>query len=135
MLIMCMFPPGLFLIHEPLCIVPQDINLDPSTKSAPVDGESPKVDKPSSPQTERTAPNPRSPQAQKVREAPLVLAVLRLLQLVPPRAKTLHAPTQGRSQPSPPEHLPQAPSPMDSGLLVGLSMVKAHLCQSKEPPR
>jgi hypothetical protein len=34
-----------FLICEPLCGVPQDINLDPSARSAPVDAESPKVDK------------------------------------------------------------------------------------------
>jgi hypothetical protein len=73
---------------------------------------------------------PRSPQAQKVCVAPLVLAVLQLLQPVPPQAKTLQAPPQGRSQSSPPEHLPQAPNPMDSGLLVGLSMVRACLCHS-----
>jgi hypothetical protein len=38
-----------FLICEPLYRVPQDINPDPSAKSAPGDGESLKVDKPPSP--------------------------------------------------------------------------------------
>jgi hypothetical protein len=38
-----------FLIHEPLCRVPQNINPDSSAKSALVGSESPKLDKPSSP--------------------------------------------------------------------------------------
>jgi hypothetical protein len=44
--------------------VPQDINLDPSVKSALASGESSKVDKPLSPQAERTtldSPKPSSP--------------------------------------------------------------------------
>jgi hypothetical protein len=45
--------------------VPQDINLDPSTKSAPTDSEFPKVDKPPSPQAERTAPDPPKPSSPK----------------------------------------------------------------------
>jgi hypothetical protein len=36
----------IFLIHELLCRVPQDIDLDPSGKSALAGGESSKVDKP-----------------------------------------------------------------------------------------
>jgi hypothetical protein len=60
----------------------------------------------------------------------MVLAVLQLLQPMPPQARTLWVPPQGQHQVNPPEHLPQAPSPMDSELLVGLSLVRAHLCHS-----
>jgi hypothetical protein len=48
--------------------VPQDINQDSLAKSTPTDGESPKVDKPSSSQAEKTTPdslkpsNPKGPQ-------------------------------------------------------------------------
>jgi hypothetical protein len=45
--------------------VPQDINPDSSAKSALVDGESPKVDKPLSPQAERTTPEPTKPSSTK----------------------------------------------------------------------
>jgi hypothetical protein len=55
---MSMFPLGISLIHEPLCRIPQDINLDPSTKCAPTGDESPKVGKPPSPQAERTVIDP-----------------------------------------------------------------------------
>jgi hypothetical protein len=47
--------------HEPLCRVPQDINTVPPAKSVPVDDESPKVDKPPSPQAEKTTPEPSKP--------------------------------------------------------------------------
>jgi hypothetical protein len=60
----------------------------------------------------------------------MMLVVLRLLQPMPPQAKTLQVLPQGWNQSSPPEHLPQAPSPMDSGYLVGLSMVRARPCYS-----
>jgi hypothetical protein len=73
---------------------------------------------------------PRSPQAQKVCEAPSMLAVLWLLQPMPPRARSLWVPPQCRNQPSPLEHLPQAPGLMDSGLPVGLSMMRARLRHS-----
>jgi hypothetical protein len=46
------------------CRVPQDINLDSSSKSASVSSESPKVNKPLSPYTKKTAqesPKPSSP--------------------------------------------------------------------------
>jgi hypothetical protein len=39
---------------EPLCRVPQDINPDSSTKSVPTSGESPKTNKPPTPNTEKT---------------------------------------------------------------------------------
>jgi hypothetical protein len=45
--------------------VPRDINLDSSVKSAPVGGESPKVDKPPRPQVEKTVPEPPKPPSQK----------------------------------------------------------------------
>jgi hypothetical protein len=73
---------------------------------------------------------PRSPQAQKVCEAPLVRVVLQLLQLMPPGARTLQVPPQWKNQPSPPEHLPQVPNLVDSGLLVVLSMVRGCLFHS-----
>jgi hypothetical protein len=45
--------------------VRQDINQDSSTKSTPTGGESPKVDKPLSPQAERTAPDSLKPLSPK----------------------------------------------------------------------
>jgi hypothetical protein len=39
---------------EPLCRVPQDIHLDSTTKSVPIGGKSPKEDKPSSSQDEKS---------------------------------------------------------------------------------
>jgi hypothetical protein len=65
-----------FLICEPLYRVPQDINLDPSAKSALGDGECLKVDNPRVLRRRELRQIPQSPQAQRVREAPLVLAVL-----------------------------------------------------------
>jgi hypothetical protein len=50
-----------FLILEPLYKVPQDINPDSAVKSASVNGESSKVDKPPIPQAERTTPDPLKP--------------------------------------------------------------------------
>jgi hypothetical protein len=51
--------------------VPQDINPDPSAKSAPAGGESPKVDKPPRPQAERTMPNSPKPSSPKDARGPL----------------------------------------------------------------
>jgi hypothetical protein len=53
------------LLCEPLCRVPQDINVGPSMKSAPADSKSPKVDKPPSPQAERIAPDSLKPSSPK----------------------------------------------------------------------
>jgi hypothetical protein len=47
--------------REPLCRIPQDINLVSSTKSVPIGSESSKVDKPSSPQAEKTTLEPSKP--------------------------------------------------------------------------
>jgi hypothetical protein len=46
---------------EPLHRVPRDINLDPSMQSFPKSGESPKADKPSSPNTEKSVPGSSKP--------------------------------------------------------------------------
>jgi hypothetical protein len=62
---MSMFPLHYILICEPLCRVPRDINLDSSAKSSTVGGESPKVDKPRSPQAEKTALEPLRPPSPK----------------------------------------------------------------------
>jgi hypothetical protein len=48
-----------------MCRVPHDINPDHSGKSAPVDGESPKVDKTPGSQAERTVPDPPKPSSPK----------------------------------------------------------------------
>jgi hypothetical protein len=49
------------MIHEPLCRVPQDINLDPSTKSASVGGKNPNMDKPRVLKLTEPPLNPQSP--------------------------------------------------------------------------
>jgi hypothetical protein len=45
--------------------VPRDINTNSSAKSAPVSNKSPKVDKPPSPQTEKTTPESLKPPSSK----------------------------------------------------------------------
>jgi hypothetical protein len=45
--------------------VPEDINPEPSTKGALAGGKSPKVDKPLSPQAERTMPDSSKPPSPK----------------------------------------------------------------------
>jgi hypothetical protein len=50
-----------FIAHGPLRRVPQDINPDSSTKSAPVGSVSPKVNKLPTPNTEKTAPESPKP--------------------------------------------------------------------------
>jgi hypothetical protein len=108
--------------------VPQDINQDSFTKSTPAGGESPKVEKPSSPQAERTTPDSLKPSRPKgVQGSPGASGTLTSsthdTQLI-----ILRVPPRCRDQPSPPEHLPQALGLMDSGPLVGHSVVRAHLC-------
>jgi hypothetical protein len=115
--------------------VPQDTNADSSAKSAPVGSESLMVDKPLSPPAEKTTPEPRSPQAQRMHKSPLVPVVLRLLQQVPPWAKTLWVLPQARSEPGPQKHLPRAPGPMDLGLSVGIYTARAHPCLSPKNHR
>jgi hypothetical protein len=50
--------------------VPQDINPDSTTKGAPVGGESPKVDKPPSPQAEKYVAEPPKPSIPKGAQNP-----------------------------------------------------------------
>jgi hypothetical protein len=64
--------------REPLCRVPQDIDPDSSTKSAPVGGESIKVTKPRLPTQRRLHKKLGSPRAQVAHKTPLVLVVLHL---------------------------------------------------------
>jgi hypothetical protein len=84
------------------------------------------VDKPSSPQAERIASDSSKPSSPKgARGSPGASGA----PTSPTRAAPGQDPTGTSSGPEPaesPEHLPQAPSPMDLGLLVGLSMVRAH---------
>jgi hypothetical protein len=118
------------LIHEPLCRVLQDIKPYPSVKSSSAGGESLKVDKPLSPQAMRTVPDSREPSSRKGAQGSPGAGILQLLQPMPPWGRTLWAPPQCQNQPTPLEHLPQAPSFMYSGLPMGLSMVRAHPCHS-----
>jgi hypothetical protein len=69
--------------------VPQDINLDPSMKSAPAGGESLKVDKPLSPQAERNALDSSKPSSPKDAQGSPGAGGARLLQPVLPQARTL----------------------------------------------
>jgi hypothetical protein len=110
--------------------VPQDINSNPSVKSALAGGETQKVDKPLSPQAERTAPDSLKPSSPKgARGSPSADGAV----TSPTRVASCPDPADTSSVPEPtksPEHLPQALGLMDSGLLVSLSMVRAHLCYS-----
>jgi hypothetical protein len=57
--------------REPLCRVPEDINPAPSTKSVPVGSESPKADKPPSPQADTTTPEPLKPPSATGAQSPI----------------------------------------------------------------
>jgi hypothetical protein len=57
--------------REPLCRVPQDINPISSAMRVPVGGESPKVDKPLSPQAEKTTPEPLKPLSPTGAQSPI----------------------------------------------------------------
>jgi hypothetical protein len=94
--------------------VPQDINSDPSTKSAPVGGESPKVDKPLCPQTERTAPDPPKPSSPKSVRGSLDVGGA----LASPTHATSGQIPVGTSSVSEPTESPRAspPSPRSHGL-------------------
>jgi hypothetical protein len=106
--------------------VPEDINQDPSTKSTPAGGESLKVDKHLSPQAEKTAPDSLKPSSPKgVQGSPGAGGA----PTSPTRATPDHNPMGASSVSGPTEsaeRLPQAPGPMDSGLPVGRSVVRAH---------
>jgi hypothetical protein len=127
---MTIFHSDYFVTCEPLCRVPQDINPDPSAKSAPVGNESPKVDKSPSPQGEKTkAESPKPPRPKGARgsfgasgalHSPTCAASTIILWVLP----------QARSRPSPPRPLPRAPGPMDSGLPMGINLAKARPCPS-----
>jgi hypothetical protein len=110
--------------------VSRDINQDSSAKSTPVGGESPKVDKPASPQAKKAAPDSSKPSSPKgAQGSPGVGGAL----TSPTRAATDQDPADASSVPRPTEHperLPQAPSLMDLEMPMDLNMVKARLCHS-----
>jgi hypothetical protein len=87
-----------------MCRVPQDINPDSSAKSALVDNESPKVDKPPSPQTEKTMPE--SPSPKSARGSPGNGGA----PSSPSRATSCHNPV-GTSSGSEPDEFPEASPP------------------------
>jgi hypothetical protein len=94
--------------------VPQDINSDFSTKSAAVDGESPKVNKAPTLDTEETARSPRRPRAQVELNAPPVLEVPPSL---PTRAALSPNMASASSSPEPAESPKTSPmSPGSYGL-------------------
>jgi hypothetical protein len=120
----------IFLIREPLSRVPQDIKPDPSAKSAPADSESPKVDKPPSPQAKRTMLDSlKSSSSKSARGSPGAGGAS-----TSPSCATLGQDPAGASSVSepiePPRGSPPSPGHMDSGLAVGLGMVRAHPCHS-----
>jgi hypothetical protein len=96
--------------RELLCKVPQDIDSASPAKNIPIGSKSPKVDNPSSPQTDKTTTESSKPLSPK---APPVPKVLRHPQPTLPRVVMLQATLQGRNLLS---------------LLVGRNSVKAHPC-------
>jgi hypothetical protein len=67
--------------------VPRDINLDSSIKSVPMSGESPKADKPLTPNTEKSMLGSSKPPSLGGAQTPLALVVLLLLSTKPLRAQ------------------------------------------------
>jgi hypothetical protein len=123
-----MFPLHYFLICEPLCRVPRDINPISFAKNATTGGESQKVDKPRRPQAEKTAPdNLKPPSPKDMQHSSHTGGALPS----PTCAASGHNPTGASTGPEPaesPKHLHQDTSPMDSGLLVGTKLARAHPC-------
>jgi hypothetical protein len=94
--------------------VPQDINLDSAVKSNPVGGESPKVDKPPSPQAEKSASEPSKPPSPKGVQNPTG-AESALISLTHATSSHDAASTSPRLEPA---EFPEAPppSPQSDGL-------------------
>jgi hypothetical protein len=90
-----------FVICEPLCRVPQDINPDSTTKSAPVGVESKKSTKPPTPNTEETAKESLKPSSSGGAQTPSMLVVLHLHLLELLRVPTLRVPPLAQNQESP----------------------------------
>jgi hypothetical protein len=124
-----------FLIREPLCKVPQDINPDSSAKSAPVDIESPKMDKPLSPPAKKNVPETSKPPSPKdVQGSPGTSGA----PPSPTHAALGHNPVGASLGPEPiesPETSLPSPSPMESGLPVGTKLVRARPCLSLKSHR
>jgi hypothetical protein len=96
--------------------VPRDINLDSATKSALVGGESPKVDKPPSPQAEKSTLEPPKPPSPKGAQSPTGADGA----LTPPsRAASSHDAVGTSPRPEPAEFPEASPlSPQSYGLRV-----------------
>jgi hypothetical protein len=99
-------------------------------KSASADGESPKVNKPTSPQAKRTTPDSPKPSSPKgAHGSPGAGSAPTSLTHAAP-GQDLARTSSGLEPAESPRASPQALSPMDSGLLVGLSMVRVHPCHN-----
>jgi hypothetical protein len=109
--------------REPLCRVPQDINLVSFAKSVPASNESPKV---ASLQANKTTLEPLKPPSLKGAQSPTAAEGA---PTSPNHAASSHDATSNFPRPEP------APSPMNSGLLVGRVRAKAHSCLSLENNR
>jgi hypothetical protein len=112
--------------------VPQDINSEPSMKSALVGGESPKVDMPPSPEAERTTQDSSKPPSPKGVPNPAgAESALTSLTL----ATLSHDATGTYPRPEPaefPEAAPPNPSLVDSDQSVACDLAKARPCLSPE---
>jgi hypothetical protein len=87
-------------------------------------------DKPSSPQAERTTPDSPKPSSPKGVQGSLGAggASTSLAYAAPDQGPA--GTSSGLEPAEPPRASPQAPSPMDMGLLVGLSTARAHPCHN-----
>jgi hypothetical protein len=110
--------------------VPQDINQDSSAMSTLSGGMSPKLDKPPSPQAEKTTPDSLKPSSPKDAQGSLGTGGA----LTSPTCSSLDQdPADASSVLGPiksPRTYPQAPSLMDSEPLVDLNVEKARLRHS-----
>jgi hypothetical protein len=97
--------------------------------------ESPKVDKALSPQAEQITSEFPKPPSPKSAEKPPGGGGVCLPWLTLPQLRILRQLLPDKRQTSLPKRLPQAPSPMDLGLWVGVNQVKAHSHLSLEKSR
>jgi hypothetical protein len=113
---------------EPLCRVPQDMNPDSSMKSVPMSGESPKVDKPPTPDTKMSVlGSSKPPSPGGARNSPGAGGAHSSFTKVAPSSGPVGASSGSRPDESP-ETSPSCPSPMDSGPLMGTLLVVTLPC-------
>jgi hypothetical protein len=116
-----------FVNCEPLCIVPQDMNPVSVEKSVPAGSEPPKVDKPQSPQAEKTTSEPPKPPSPKGVQGPINTegASTSPTHVASSRDAASNSP---RAIPTEfPEMSPPSRGPMDLGLPVDRNQAKARL--------